>query len=406
MKRTLFAVLLSSAVVSQAALISIGISPAGTDTAVGLNPSNEVPAVLNSAGSGGSISGGLVFDTDTYTLMLTVGYGSAAGFTDLTGQATILTLNGPAGTNHNAAVLVDLAALSFPAVNPAQGGIIFGYVAVPTNEVASLLAGLDYINIGTAINANGEIRGQLIPMMPIIVCPEPTTNECSAPAAVSVQVSDPAGYAMTAVWSWNGIPMQTNQLPASLPPVTTNIAFTAELPLGTNLIEIVITDSASNSASCSTTVTVVDTIAPVIQSVSASVKTNCLLNDGWVLVTVSATVTDNCSSATWKIIGVQSNESTNKWGDGPKAGDQGGNGSKAGDKRGNGPKASDKLGNCHTSQDWVIWGDHMVLLSAEGTNRVYTITIQAKDATGNLSLPSTVTVTVPTNSKECPVKRK
>ncbi|MGD0208030.1 MAG: CHRD domain-containing protein [Verrucomicrobiota bacterium] len=360
--KKIFAVLLSSAALCQAALIPIGISPADTDSAIGLSPSNEVPAVLNSAGSGGPISGGLVYDTDTYTLMLTVGYGSAAGFTDLTGPATSLTLNGPAATNQNAAVLFDLAALGFPAVNPAQGGVIFGNVVVPTDEVADLLAGFDYINIGTTNEPSGEIRGQLIPTIPIIVCPNPTTNECSTPAVVSVQISDPAGYAMTAVWSLNGTPLQTNQVPASLPAITTNIVFTAGLPLGTNLIEIAVTDSASNTVSCSTTVTVVDTIAPVIESVSASFNTNCPAVDEMVMVTVSATVTDNCGPTCWKIIGVQSNESGNK------------------------------SGNCYTSHDWEICWGHTVFLRA---GYVYTITIQAKDAAGNLSDPSTVTVTVP-----------
>jgi hypothetical protein len=380
--KKIFAVLLSSAAVCQATLIPIGISPAGTDAAIGLSPSNEVPAVLNSTGSGGPISGGLVFDTDTYTLMLTVGYGAAAGFTDLTGPATGLTLNGPAATNQNAAVLLDLSAFSFPAANPAQGGIIFGSVTVPTNAVGDLLSGRDYLNIATASNTNGEIRGQLIPLMPIIVCPDPTTNECSTPAVVPVLISNPAGYAMTAVWSLNGIPVQTNEVPAGPPPITTNIVFTAGLPLGTNLVEIAVTDSASNTAFCSTTVTVVDTTAPVIQSVSASVNTNCPLGRNMYIVTVSATVTDNCSPTTWKIICVRSNE----------PGDNCGDGDKPRAKSGDVLKGGEQSGDVRNLHDGVICRDHTLLLCA---GRTYTITVQAKDAAGNRSAPSTVTVTVP-----------
>src|SRR6516162_10269512 len=150
--RPILAVLLVSGVIGQAALIPLGISPAGTDAAVGLSPANEVPAVTNSTGSGGPISGGVLLDTNTSTLMLTVGYGSAAGFTDLTGPATSMTLNGPAATNENAGVLDDLSALSFPAANPAAGGIIFGSVIIPADAVSNLLGGLDYINIGTDAN--------------------------------------------------------------------------------------------------------------------------------------------------------------------------------------------------------------------------------------------------------------
>jgi hypothetical protein len=367
--KKIFVVLLSSAALCQAALIPIGISPAGTDAAIGLSPANEVPAVLNSTGSGGPISGGLAFDTDSYTLTLTVGYGSAAGFTDLTGPATSLTLNGPAGTNQNAAALFDLAPVNFPAVNPAQGGIIFGSVVVPTNDVSDLLAGLVYINIGTATNTTGEIRGQLIQLLPIITCPDARTIPCGSPAVVPVLVKDPLGNAMTVVWSLNGIPVQTNQVPASHPPVATNVVFTAELPSGTNLVEVVVTDSADYTASCSTTVTVVDTIAPVIQSASASPDTLWPPNHKMVAITINATVTDNCGPTSWKIIGVQSNEPVNGLGDGD------------------------------TAPDWQILGNHTLCLRAErsgkGSGRVYTVTLQAQDASGNLSTPKTVTVTVP-----------
>ena len=178
--KNILAVLLSSAAVCQATLIPLGISPAGTDAGTGLSPANEVPAVTNSTGSGGAISGGLVFDTGSSMLMVTAGYGSSAGFTDLTGPATSLTLNGPASTNQNAAVLFDLSPFSFPAVNPAAGGVIFGSVVVPTNAVADLLAGFDYINIGTATNASGEIRGQLVPLTPTVTCPAASTGGVQA----------------------------------------------------------------------------------------------------------------------------------------------------------------------------------------------------------------------------------
>ena len=178
-----------------------------------------VPPVLNSTGSGGAISGGLVFDSDTLTLTLAVGYGSAAGFTDLTGPATSLTLNGPATTNQNAAVLADLAPINFPAVNPAQGGVIFGNLAVPTNGVADLLAGLDYLTIATATNATGEIRGQLVPLLPTISCPEPATVQCGSNVVLSVSVGSPAGYALAVVWSLNGMTLQTNLVPAGPPPI-------------------------------------------------------------------------------------------------------------------------------------------------------------------------------------------
>jgi hypothetical protein len=79
-------------------------------------------------------------------------------------------------------------------------------------------------------------------------------------------------------------------------------------------------------------------------------------------VQVSAVVTDTCGEATWKIISISSSD--------------GG------------------------SSDWKITGDATAQLRAarSGTNkagRVYTITIQATDESGNVSETKTVTVTVP-----------
>jgi len=367
--KPILAVLLVSGVIGQAALIPLGISPAGTDAAVGLSPANEVPAVTNSTGSGGPISGGVLLDTNTSTLMLTIGYGSAAGFTDLTGPATSMTLNGPAGTNENAGILDDLSALSFTPTNPAAGGIIFGTVVIPAGAVTDLLAGLDYINIGTAANTNGEIRGQLVLLAPSITCPEPITAECGSNTVVQVEVGSPVGSALTVVWSLNGVAVKTNQVPAGTAPTSTNVMFSGQLPPGTNMVQITVTDSSGVSASCGTTVTIVDTTPPVITKVSASPSVLWPPNHKMVMVTVNATAKDTCGPATWNIVSVKSNEPANGRGDG------------------------------NTSPDWQITGNHTVSLRAErsgnGSGRIYTITIQATDAAGNTSTSQTVTVKVP-----------
>jgi hypothetical protein len=367
--KLIIAVLLVSGVLCQAALIPMGISPAGTDAGIGLSPANEVPAVTNSTGSGGPVSSGVIFDTNTSTLMLTIGFGSAAGFTDLTGPATSMTLNGPAATNENAGVLDDLSALSFTSTNPAAGGIIFGSVIIPAGAVSNLLAGLDYINIGTAANTNGEIRGQLVLLAPSISCPEPVTGECGSNTVVKVEVGSPVGSALTVVWSLNGVAVQTNQVPAGTPPTSTNVIFSAQLPLGTNMVQITVTDASGVSASCGTTVTIVDTTPPVITKASASPSVLWPPNHKMVTVTVNATAKDTCGAATWTITSVKSNEPINGLGDGD------------------------------TSPDWQITGNHSVSLRAErsgkGSGRIYTITIQASDASGNMSNPQTVTVTVP-----------
>ena len=207
---------------------------------------------------------------------------------------------------------------------------------------------------------------------PVITCPEPMTVECGIPVVPMVQVFSPVGNAMTVFWSVDGVTVQTNLVPASNPPVTAGVtASLSALPLGTNLVEVAVTDSFSNAAACSTTITVVDSMPPVINSASASPNVLWPPNHQMVTVAISATATDDCGTAAWKIIKIQSNEPVNGVGDG------------------------------NTLPDWQILGDHLVSLRAErsgtGSGRIYGITLQAQDLSGNLSAPMTVMVTVPRN---------
>jgi hypothetical protein len=115
--------------------------------------------------------------------------------------------------------------------------------------------------------------------------------------------------------------------------------------------------------------TVVDTNPPVITKVTASPGVLWPPNHKMVSVVVQASVSDDSGVAAWNITSVQSNEAINGRGDG------------------------------NASPDWLITGDHTLQLRAErsgnGDSRIYSITVQATDASGNLSEPETVTVTVP-----------
>jgi hypothetical protein len=356
---------------AHAALVKFQLSPPGTDTAVGLSPSNQVPVAVNSKGSGGEISAGIIFDTDSSVLQVAVGYGSAAGFKDLTRPAIAMHIHGPAGPGTNADVLVSLVPDNFPASDPAKGGVIFANLQWPTNDAEDLLTGLTYLNIHTTQYPGGEIRGQLIPINepPVVVCPPPATNECGTASTLVTLLSDPEGDALTVVWVLNGTPAATNTLPARGPGLPAMDSFTEALPRGSNVVEVMVADAGNNKVSCSTTIVVVDTTPPVIVSASADPSTLWPPNHKLVNVTIHARVTDTCSDTTWKIINVTSNEPENGHGDG------------------------------NTSPDWIITGDHTLKLRAErsghGDGRVYTITLQAKDASGNLSEKKRVTVTVP-----------
>ncbi|TAK93444.1 MAG: CHRD domain-containing protein, partial [Verrucomicrobia bacterium] len=141
---------LFTALTSVAAIVDFNLSPPGTDKAVGVSPLNEVPPATNSVGSGGELPPGIFLDTNTRQLGFAIGYGSSAGFTDMTGPATAMHFHAPAGPGTNASVSVSLVPFHIPAANPANGGQILGSVILNTNQFNQILNGLFYFNIHTA----------------------------------------------------------------------------------------------------------------------------------------------------------------------------------------------------------------------------------------------------------------
>ena len=378
MKRCLTSVFLLLTIgYANAAIIPFDLSPAGTDNAVGLSPSNEVGTVIGSTGSGNEILGGITFDTTTRVLSLAVGYGSAAGFTDLTGHATAMHIHGNAGPGTNAAVLIDLSTNHLAAADPAKGGVIFGGVTYTEAQAADLLAGLHYINIHTVTNGGGEIRGQLIAVTnhaPTITCPAAAELECTgsngATATVTVNVADQDGDALEVIWKINGTAVQTNRVAASTPTTQAAVTLDAAFAFGESEISVAVYDGVG-SASCTTKVTVRDTTPPTVESVKASPNALWPPNHQMVPVRVEVKATDACGDVSSKIVSVTSNEPDNGLGDG------------------------------NTSPDWKITGDLTVDVRAErsgpGKGRIYTIKVEISDEAGN-SVTRNVTVLVPHDS--------
>lgn len=138
--------------------------------------------------------------------------------------------------------------------------------------------------------------------------------------------------------------------------------------LGTTLVILTVTDSKGASSQCTGTVTVEDKTPPTISAISINPSVLWPANHKMVPVTVTVSVFDNCGPLMCNIVSVTSNEPINGLGDGD------------------------------TAPDWQINGGLMVNLRAErsgkGSGRIYTITIECKDASGNTTTGK-VTVNVP-----------
>jgi hypothetical protein len=128
------------------------------------------------------------------------------------------------------------------------------------------------------------------------------------------------------------------------------------------------TDRAGKSASCVQTIKVVDTTPPTITSVAASPNVLWPPNHKMVPVKVTVSAADNCGATVTKVVSVSCNEPVIAPGSG------------------------------QTSPDWQITGDLTVSLRAERSGptngRIYTISVQCTDTSGNIST-ATVAVTVP-----------
>lgn len=108
-----------------------------------LNATSQVPPVA----SGGTGQVDATLDTDTHVLTYTVEY------TGLSGPATMAHFHGPAKPGANAGVALPL---SSPLDSPIKGD-----ATLTAAQQKELLDGLMYVNIHTAANPGGEIRGQV-----------------------------------------------------------------------------------------------------------------------------------------------------------------------------------------------------------------------------------------------------
>lgn len=135
------------------------------NTGFGLLPGNENPGVTG--GTGGEIGAGVSLDDVTNILTLNVGWGTGNGFTDLTGPATAMHIHlaPDASFSSNGGVEIGLNALAGFNADATNGGFN-GSVNLSGAQVTNLLAGRFYVNVHTAANGGGEVRGNLVSAVP------------------------------------------------------------------------------------------------------------------------------------------------------------------------------------------------------------------------------------------------
>lgn len=136
-----------------------------------LSPANEVPPVTNAPGATGGA--GIIYQFDTTLNMLSW----TIAFEGLTGPATAAHFHsGPAGVAGPVEVNLDTGVNSD---DPGLNGTVFlsglgqtsgtfqGNAGLSTAQVTDLLGGGLYVNIHTALNPGGEIRGQVVQVIPV-----------------------------------------------------------------------------------------------------------------------------------------------------------------------------------------------------------------------------------------------
>ncbi len=133
----------------------------------GLLGSNENPVVVG-GGSGGLVGSGIFLDDVTNMLSINVAWGSANGFTNLTGDAVAMHIHQHDGSfTSNGAVIIGLNGLAGFNASASAGGLSTT-VSLTAPQVGNLLAGQLYLNTHTGQFGGGEIRGN------ITAVPEPT----------------------------------------------------------------------------------------------------------------------------------------------------------------------------------------------------------------------------------------
>jgi hypothetical protein len=214
---------------------------------------------------------------------------------------------------------------------------------------------------------------------PALICPAPVNLDCTptngATLTLTAMVSDAQMNALTVLWLVDGNRWQTNNLGAgnTLNPVP--VTFTAQFQPDEHDVQVIVSDGLSE-VSCTTQVDIRADVAPEIHSLTATPNVLWPPNHKMRQVVLNLDASD-CQVVTSRVVSVRSSEPVRRTGVGDLA------------------------------PDWVIGTNGMSLLlraerSGQSRNgRIYTITVEVSDGTGNAT-NRTVRVTVPHSNSPKP----
>jgi hypothetical protein len=133
--------------------LSLAACGGGTDLAAVLSGAAEKPSAVTTTGSGNS-------DVTVSDKKLEV----SGNFKDLSGNAMSAHIHGPADANSTGPIFCTLTvpAATSGSISGGEGAGSCSTIELTDALVTQFEQGMFYVNIHTAANPNGEIRGQLI----------------------------------------------------------------------------------------------------------------------------------------------------------------------------------------------------------------------------------------------------
>lgn len=309
--------------------------------------------------------------------------GSQAG---LGSHSILVTVSDASGNASTASTTFTVVDISPPTIQSGPGAIKLSADASCQAVVPNVLTGVVVTDNCTSVNQIGLVQspaaGTVLPRgvySIVVTATDGSGNNATFNVPLEIDdttaptiLSSPAQVTVSADGNCQGlvpnvltnILVADNCTPANQLVMTQDPAAGSTLPDGLYTINVSVTDAAGNTSTAKIPLSVVDTTPPVFKSLSVSPNVLSPPNHQLVHVTVSACVVDNCDAApVTKIVSITCSDPT-------------------------------------APGDMQITGDLTATLAAnkaDSGNRVYTITVQSTDASGN-SATGTVTVVVPRNN--------